>query len=142
MAPLSAAMGPNCLLIDPPALKSAMSTSSKLSAVSSWTVKVRSWKEMDFPAERLEARSLRNGKGNHGRRGRRGILGRRRRLDFGVERKWALREWLREAIVKLKEEERRRGGVVGNAEKGMAAAAGVVIVSTVTTGSCSDSMSC
>uniref|UniRef100_A0A2P2LQI9 Uncharacterized protein MANES_15G135500 n=1 Tax=Rhizophora mucronata TaxID=61149 RepID=A0A2P2LQI9_RHIMU len=36
--PFSTATGPNCLLIDPPALNSAISTPSKLSAVSSSTV--------------------------------------------------------------------------------------------------------
>mmetsp|Transcript_31425 Transcript_31425/g.67841 ORF Transcript_31425/g.67841 Transcript_31425/m.67841 type:complete len:257 (+) Transcript_31425:756-1526(+) len=57
-APESLAIGPNFLLIPPPAEKRAMSTSSKDLSVSSSTVISCPLKVIAFPAERADARSL------------------------------------------------------------------------------------
>src|SRR5437762_9513443 len=62
--PVSRAIGPNFLLIDPPAENSAKSTPLKLASVSSSIVYGRSLNTTVLPAEREEASSLReeNGK--------------------------------------------------------------------------------
>src|SRR3954469_24316318 len=58
-APALAAMGPYTLLIEPPALKNAMSMSLKLSSFSSSMVISRPAKVIVLPAERAEARRRR-----------------------------------------------------------------------------------
>ncbi len=54
-APCSAATGPHCFEVAPPALNSATSTSANTSGESSWTITSRSRHGRSFPAERGEA---------------------------------------------------------------------------------------